>query len=345
MQTLKTVFLCLAIVPPLAVAQSAGSSNSIDLLSFAIPDAKIVAGANLAAARSSAFGQFVLSQIQSVNPALQKFITDTGIDPRTDLTAVAVTTDGMPGPSLHVLAAAHGTFSNVIVILEAAAGLNGGTVTHDSGVDVISIGQDQGNLFGQSVCIALYTDGATAVIGDCDSVNAGIASTAKPLASTNLLTAAQQLRSEDDFWFTSILPLGQFATAVPPALDTVLNSQLIQAIQQTSGGVKFVAASTSQGPTVQLSGDALMDTSQNATSLGNVVKFLVSMIQMMGGKDPAAAPFLNLLSSLLTSVSGSTLNVSLTIPESMLEQLFEQLHQQASGEPSSDREFHHRHVL
>jgi hypothetical protein len=307
-------------------------SGSIDLLNFAMPDAKIVAGANVDTAKNSTFGQYVLSQIQSGNPALQKFILDTGVDPRTDVKQVVVSTDGTPGPSLHALVAAHGTFSNAIVILEASAGANGGTVTHlAGGVDLISIGQEQAKLGGRSMCIALYTDLATAVLGDCDSVQAGIASATKPPAATALITKAQQIRAQQDLWFTSVLPIGQLGDAVPPGFSPLLNSQLIQAIQQTSGGVKFVAASTSDGPTVQLSGDALMDKPANATALMNVVKFFVGMIQMKGANEPAAAPFLNILAGLQTSVSGSTLNVSLTIPETALEQLYQRVHVASAG--------------
>jgi len=317
-------------------------SGSIDLLSFAMPDAKIIAGAHVDAAKNSAFGQYMLSQIQSGNPALQKFIEDTGVDPRTDVTEVLVATDGMPSPSIHALLAAHGTFSNAIVILEAAAGANGGTVTHlPGGVDLIGIGPEQTNPSGHSLCVALYTDGATAAIGDCDSVQAGINSAAsKAPTGTNLLMKAQQIRAQRDLWFTSVLPLGQFASAVPTDLSPVLNSQLIQAIQQTSGGVNFAAGSTSQGPSVQLSGDALMDTPQNATALKNVVNFFVGMIQMTGGNEPAAATVLSLLGTLQTSVSGSTLTVSLTIPETTLEQLFQQAHQQSSIGPSGIHELH-----
>jgi hypothetical protein len=327
MPTLRTALLCLAVASPLAVAQS----GSIDLLSFAMPDAKIVAGVHVDAAKNSAFGQHVLYQMQSDNQALQKFIQDTGVDPRTDVREVVFATDGTPGPSLHGLVAAHGTFSNAISILESGTGANGGTVTHlQGGVDLITIGQEQANVGGRSLCVALYIDGATAAAGDCDSVQAGIASATKPPASTGLLAKAQQIRAQQDIWFTSVLPLGQFASAVPSGVSPLLNSQLIQAIQQTSGGVKFVAASTSRGPTVQLSGDALMDTPANATSLGNVVNFFLGMIQMQGAKEPAAAPFLSLLGSVQTSVAGSTLSVSLTIDEMTLEQLFQQTHQQAS---------------
>lgn len=342
MPTLRTALLCLAVVPPLAVAQS----GSIDLLSFAMSDAKIVAGAHVDAAKNSAFGQYMLSQIQSGNPALQKFIDDTGVDPRNDVTEVVVATDGTPGSSLRALVAAHGTFGNAIAILEAAAGANGGTVTHlAGGVDLISIGQEQANLSSRT-CIALYLDGATAAMGDCDSVQAGINSAGpKPPTGPDLLTNAQQIRTQQDLWFISVLPLGQFAGAVPSGLSPVLNSQLIQAIRQTSGWVKFVPASKTPGPTVQLSGEVLMDKDENATSLMNVVKFFAGMIQMQGGNEPAAAPFLSLLANLQISASGNTLTVSLSIPEMTLEQLFQQAHQQAAMGPSGVHERHRHPVI
>src|SRR5436190_16905543 len=108
MPILKSVLFCVVAVSPVAVAQS----GSFDLLSFAMPDAKIIAGAHVDAAKSSAFGQYVLSQIQSSNPALQKFIEETGVDPRTDVREVVVATTGTPGASMRALVAAHGTLSN-----------------------------------------------------------------------------------------------------------------------------------------------------------------------------------------------------------------------------------------
>ena len=313
MQRLKSFVFCLALISPAAVAQS----GSIDLISFAMPDAKVIAGAHVDAAKNSAFGQFVLAQIQSNSPALQKFISDTGVDPRTDIGEVVAMTDGTPGPSMHALVAAHGRFGNAISVLESAAGTNGGTITHLTGIDLITLGPADAS--GRTACIALFTDGATALGGDCDSVRAAIQpGSPKPPANASLFTKAQQIRAQQDLWFTSVVPVGAIGQNAPGGLNGLTSSPLLQAIQQISGGVKSVSASGTQGPTVQLSGETLMDTTQNATSLMNVVKFLASMIQMKGNSVPAAAPFLALLGSLQTSVSGTAMNVAITIPEPML---------------------------
>src|SRR5579884_1501408 len=266
MYRFKSALFCLALTAPICVAQN--SSSNIDLLSFAMPGAKVLAGAHVDTAKNSAFGQFVLSQIQSGNPALQQFIEHTGVDPRTDISEVLAAGDSTPGPSTHGVFAAHGNFSNAIPVLESEATTHGATITHNTGVDIIHAERN--------ACIALYTDGATALGGDCDSVQAALASAStKAPAGSNLFTKAEQIRAQDDLWFSSVLPVGAFGNAVPKQLDTVLSNPLLKAIQETSGGVRFVAAGTTTGPAVQVSGELLMDTPANAASLNNVVKFIV----------------------------------------------------------------------
>lgn len=294
----------------------------------------MIAGAHVDSAKNSAFGRFVLSQIQSNDPNLQRFIEDTGVDPRTDVSEVVVATNGMPSASTHGLIAAHGTFSNAIVKLEASAQANGGLIDHLTGVDIIHLanGTADANSGGNGPCVALYTDAFTAVIGDCLSVQAALQSASPDAPSgTPLFAKAQTYRSQQDLWFTSSAPLGQFAGAVPPNLNPVLNSALLQGIQQASGGVTFASGSTTQGPSVQIAGEVLMDSPQNATSLLNVLNFFKGMIQMNNGPDPSAGVFASLLSNLQTAVNGSTLTASLTIPEATLEQLFESIHHQSSA--------------
>ena len=323
MPSLKSALICLIAIPAAALAQS---SASIDLLSFASSNAQVVGGVHITAAKSSALGQFLLSQIQSTDANLQNFITETGVDPRTDLSDVVLIMNSAPSAGSHNgLIAAHGSFSNSIVKLEATAQSNGGSVNHLSGVDVIHPGSS-GN-----ACVALYTDAATAVIGDCASVQAALAS-AGPDAPTGsaLFTKAVQYRSTQDLWFSSIAPLGQLAGAVPGNFNSVLNSSLLQSIQQTSGGVKLTGTSTAQGPAVSVTGEALMDTPQNATALMNVVNFFKSFIQMQNTTDPAASALITALGGLQTSVNGSTLTGSVVIPESTLEQLFQTIHQNAT---------------
>ena len=59
-----------------------------------MPDAKVLAGVNVAQAKSSPFGQYVLSQISANDPGLQQLASVTGFDPRQDLCEVLVASNG-----------------------------------------------------------------------------------------------------------------------------------------------------------------------------------------------------------------------------------------------------------
>jgi hypothetical protein len=308
----RTVIVSFLALPMVAFAQS---SASLDLLNFAMGDAQIVAGANVTAAKASVFGQFALSQIQSGDASLQKFINETGIDPRSDISEILLASEG----SKQWFIAAHGSFGVAIPKLEAAIEQDGGTVTHLPGVDLIR----PANMAGLSqggTCIALFTDGSTALAGDCANVQSAAQSggtTAAP--NTNVFTTARQLRAAQDLWITSVVPLTDFGVGLPSELGGVVQTNLFKAIQQISGGVKFAL---NQGAAIQVSGQALMDSPKDATSLLNVLTFITGMIQTQAGGEPIAS----LLGSLEASTNGSTLNVSLAIPESALEQIIESGH-------------------
>ncbi len=161
-------------------------------------------------------------------------------------------------------------------------------------------------------------------MGDCGIVNAAAQSKgAQSGAPSALVAKAQRWRTSSDLWFTSVLPLTQFAGILPDKgpLTGVMNTDLFKGIQQTSGGVKF-ASSNAQGPAILVSGEVLMDTPQNATALLNVVNFISSMIKMLPANNPEATLFAGLLATLQASSSGNTVSVSLTIPEGTLEQVF-----------------------
>ena len=49
-----------------------------------MPDAKVVAGLQVDQAKVSPFGQYVLSHMQPDDPRFQKFVSDTGFDPRAE---------------------------------------------------------------------------------------------------------------------------------------------------------------------------------------------------------------------------------------------------------------------
>jgi len=333
MSTARTLLFSVLTLPALALAQS----NNIDLFSFVMSDAQLIAGAHVDSAKNSPFGQFVLSQSPMGEKYLQSFIAETGMDPRADITEVIGAWNGAPTANGHWLIAARGTFGSSIETMEVNALKNGAVITRLPGVDLLAITKPGMNTQEANLCIALFTDGFTDLIGDCTSVNAAIQfgsssfGAASPVAMT-----ARDLRAKQDLWFASAVPLSEISSFVPTGatgsgspLSGVLNSKLFLAIQQISGGVKFPSAS--QGSGAQLSAELLLDSPQDATSLLNVVNFLASIVQMNSSSIPAAAPFLALLSNLETSVAGSTLNVGLNISETSLEQLFQQVAQLAQN--------------
>src|SRR6266567_2985319 len=167
MPRLRNAFLCLAAIPAIGLAQN---SSSVDLLNFATSDAQVLAGANVTAAKNSPFGQFVLSQMQAGDSGFETLHTATGFDPRTDLSEILIASTGAPGSSSRMLIAAHGAFSRAMATLEGNLVNDGATITHLSGVDVITMPTTNGPVPGG--CIAFFTDGFTAMMGDCAIVNA-----------------------------------------------------------------------------------------------------------------------------------------------------------------------------
>jgi len=325
MQSTRTVLISLIALPAIGLAQSGG----IDLLNFAMPNAQIVGGANVTAAAASPLGKFALSQIQSGDANLQKFISETGVDPRTDISELVFASSGPTTATGQWLIGAHGSFGVAISHLESTLEQEGGTVAHLPGVDLIHTPDPAGsNAQAAGTCIALYVDGATALVGDCASVQTTIQSggTAAP-ANTNVFTEARKLRAAQDVWVTSVVPLAQFHAALPNELSGVFQTSLFQAVQQIGGGVKF--GSTASGPVLQVSGEALMDTPNSATSLLNVLQFIAGMIGTQAGSGPEASLIASVLGSLTASTNGNALLVSLTIPETAIEQLIQSGHSAA----------------
>jgi len=334
----KTILVSWLALPALAFAQS----SKIDLFSFVMADAQLIAGANVDSAKNSPFGQYVLSQLPLGEKYLSGFITETGIDPRSDITEVLAAWNGTPSARGEWLIGAHGAFGPSIETIEVNALKNDGVITRLPGVDLIETGQPGANARAANVCLALFTDGFTDLIGDCSSVHAAVEfGQMSGGAASAVALKAQQLRAQEDIWFASVVPVSEFASILAGSnsagsgnLSGVLKSNLLQAIQQISGGVKFASAATGSG--AQFSAEVMMDSAQNATSLLNVVNFLKGLLSMNTGSIPAGAGIAALLGNLDTSVSGSILNVGLNMPEATLEQFFQHFGQVAANQsPSS----------
>jgi hypothetical protein len=295
--TIRTLLLCVTLL-----ASSAFAAVDPGLLSLVMPDAKVLTGVQVAQAEMSPLGQYVLTKTQFDDAKLLEIMAATGFDPRHDLKEV------LAASSTDLSAAAvfaRGTFQPSK--MAAAATAHGGSTTQYRGFTVVLAEAN-----GQGA-IAFF-DSSLAVLGSQTSVQAAIdrrlggSSFSGPLAQK-----AQAISATNHAWFATVSPLSDFLAgkATDPNMNSMFQSNLLQAVQEASGGLQFGTTA------VTFSGIVVARTDKDAQALGDVLKFLVSMLQ-----NNAQNPASSLANQVQISTSGSTLNLSLSIPEQQAEQLF-----------------------
>src|SRR6478752_6407311 len=90
----KSFFAATIVVICVGGTVSAADSQLVGLM---MPDAKVLAGMNIAQVRNSPYGQYLLTQIPLGRPELQQFVQSTGFDPIRDLTEMVAASAGEPG--------------------------------------------------------------------------------------------------------------------------------------------------------------------------------------------------------------------------------------------------------
>ena len=273
------------------------------LLSLIMPDAQVVAGINVAKAKTSPFGQFVLMQMPT-NGDFSNFVSISGFDPRQDLQEVLMAT--VAGQN-NGLVAARGTF-NAAKILSLISEDSKQPITTYNGVQLVAFTKDKAD---SAVAIL---DQNFAVMGNLSLVKAAIDRRKSPTTISAELAAKVAMYGAADAWTVSLVPLsslGGAKTAGP--FDGVLQGDLLKKVNESSGSVTFDSP-------VHVNGELLTDTPQDATALGDVVKFLASMVQTSGG---TGSPVATLVQSLTVSTVGNVLKLALSIPEDQLEALIQ----------------------
>jgi hypothetical protein len=309
----------------LVAAATAMAAVDPVLLSLAMPDSTILTGIQVDASLASPFGQYVLSQMQPGDPGFQKFILSTGFDPTRDLQQVLGATNGVavmgtngaaPTVASGALALGRGTFVPSQIL--AAATAQGGTITTYRGFSVISEPSTGNSTSSGAISGAIvFLDSTTVAAGNLAMVKGAIdryiAYIAHPVAnSTPLAQKAQQVSAANQAWFATLTPLSDFLGGKLGGtnLNGLSQNNLLQSVTQASGGVNFASA------TVTVTGDAVASSAQNAQSLVDVLKFLVSMLP---GNDPKLA---TVAGAAAFSVIGTTAHLSLTLSEQQVEGLF-----------------------
>jgi len=308
------------------------------LLNLVMPDSTILTGIQVDASLASPFGQYVLSQMQPGDAGFQKFILSTGFDPTRDLQQVLGATNGVAtnGSSTNVtatngttaavtfgaLALGRGTFVPSQIL--AAAIAQGGIITAYRGFSIISE-PSSGNSASNAAIV--FLDATTVAAGNLAMVEGAVDRyIAHATYSTALGQKAQQLSVASSAWFVTLTPLSEFLGGKLGGtnLNGLSQNNLLQAVTQASGGVIFASAA------VTVTGDAVTSSAQNAQSLVDVLKFLMSMLP---GNDPKLASVAGAASF---SVIGTTAHLSLTLTEQQAEQLFMPQASKAK-KPSADR--------
>jgi hypothetical protein len=284
------------------------------LLPLVMPDAAVLAGVNVTQAKTSAFGQFVLSQVQ--NSDIQKLAALTGFDPTRDVVEVLAATG--PAGSKTALALARGTFNPALIAAAAAA--KGGTTETYGGFTII---EDPKQTHGLT-----FLKSDIAVAGDVASVKAAIDRWNHPSSSSlpSGVTVQVNNLSANDAWVISTVPPSTLhpssSTPSIPGVGPGAANTALQNIQAAAGGVKF-------GDPVVVTAQATSDNAQDAQTLGDTVKLLAAVAQMQAQNNPALQA---LVQSLNVSYSGPTVTVTFSVPQAQFQDILTHPHAQVRKE-------------
>jgi hypothetical protein len=294
----------------------AGPLLAVDpaLLNLVMPDATVFAGVNVAQAKLSPFGNYVLTQVLPGDQGLQKLVAQTGFDPTRDVNEVLAVSNGGASASSQLMLAS-GIFN--IATISAAAQAEGAVSEVYKGVTILESPEKTHGV--------AFLNPTVAAAGTVANVKAAIdrQSAPQPLPAA-VAAQLKQLSAAEDAWaLTNVPPStlqhaaaatqnGATASAVPGLpLPPALEQTALQQIQSASGGVKF-------GANVAMTAQLQADNAQDATQLAGALQLLASLAQMQATQSPLAAA---LAKALTVSAQGATINVSLTLPEAQFQQL------------------------
>lgn len=285
------------------------------LLNLVMPDAKVLAGVNVEQAKSTAFGQWVLGQVQLQDSELKQLTAATGFDPTRDVHEVLVASSqvGTQSQGAHSgLVVARGNFDpariNALALSKA-----GGTSEVYNGVTIVEDPKQQAGF--------AFLDSTIVLAGDLANVKAAIDRQKKtgPTLSTAAQLQVNTWSASQDAWVVVTVPPSTLHTTTLPPIPGVGQqgqNNAFQNIQSAAGGVKF-------GTNVVVTGQAVAGTAQDAIQMGDAMKLLASLAQMQSNGDPNLVA---LAKSLTVGTNGTTLTATLSMPQDTLVQILKSGH-------------------
>jgi hypothetical protein len=279
------------------------------LLNLVMPDAQVMAGMNVTTSKISPFGQYLLTQISANDQGLRDFVSKTGFDPRQDVSEIlAASTGNAAAPSGIVLARGNFNVDSLVSLISAE---HKQQVTSYAGARLIT-GTDP-----KDTHAIAFIGTSIAVLGDVASVKAALdrAGSVNSI-SPALATKVQALSTTQDAWSVSLASIGSMIPGgIGPKDGPATQAfQLVKNIQSSSGGVKF-------GTIIQVTGQAVADTPQNATALADIVRMVAGLVSMTAAQDPHVASAVQMLQSLKVTTDGAAVNISAGFPEAQVEEL------------------------
>src|SRR5262249_24076959 len=120
----------------------------------------------------------------------------------------------------------------------------------------------------------------------------------------------------------TLVPIAEFAGAMPdPNLSSAMKGNLLAAVHEASGGIRF-------GDSVTISGEAAARSGKDAHALGGVFQVLGGLVPLKRPNDTQGDHVATLLDSMELKTSGNVMSMTLAIPEKQLEQMLEMMRQE-----------------
>lgn len=292
----------------LAAAAAAWAADPA-LVNHIPPDAKVVVGINMAGFGASAAAKSLFGQAQAAQPQLQQMAKAAGVDPLRDVKEVLLASRG-DQKSNQALVLMRGAFDPGR--LTAMAGQAGAAAQNYRGVTVLAGKRpDEGWL--------ALLDSSTVAFGDPASVRGVIDRRgAGPGPDPKLRARIAQASSAYDFWFASTAPVADLASGADAGQlgGAALQGELLKAVEEISGGVKF-------GADLVFGLEAATRSEKDAAALADVLRFFSGMAQASAQKDPKSAQSLAFLDKLQLSTQGNVALVRLTVPGAELNKMIQ----------------------
>lgn len=311
-----------------------GNAFAVDpnLMNLVMPDAKILAGANITNTVSSPTAQFLITKLGGM-PLQQGPFASLGFNPLQNVTEILVACSADPA-SPGGLFLATGTFPvDKLTALATSDANSKWQVGTYGGAALFTLTTKEN----KSIGVAFTPNNSILIAGDLASVKAAIdRSAAANSIDPTLALQVNNLSGTEDEWFVSTASV---ASLIPSQGDTNAPSTgplaqvlpLLKSIQGFSGGVKF-------GDPVMLTAEAVENSPQNAGALNAVIKLGLLMVGGFSSNQTGnqqIAGLVQLLQNTQVTTNGSNVDISLAVPEAQIESLINSAAANAKLKPAA----------